>query len=85
MELELEIIAAVEAAKACTEEASLGDFQFQATPDGSYLINLKTGHVQRIREDKSELFELDEFFGSDSVSGGMSLVSPPVYGLAKAG
>lgn len=66
MELEQEILAIIEAAKAWNKDADLSDFQFMATEDGSLLINLKTGQTQFIHDDESELLDLVQFLGRDS-------------------
>lgn len=63
MELDEEILARVRAAKALDKEAKLSDFQLDIVEGGAALIHLKTGHVQLIDDDESELSELTWLIG----------------------
>jgi hypothetical protein len=60
MELESEILARINAAKAWDKTAKLSDFQLKAAGNGSVLINMKTRRAQLIYDDDSKLHDNED-------------------------
>jgi hypothetical protein len=60
MELEAEILARVNAAKAWDKTAKLSDFQLKVAGNGSVLINMKTSRAQLIYDDDSKLQDIQD-------------------------
>jgi hypothetical protein len=60
MELEIEVMSRIRAAKGWDRNTKLGDFQFRACENGSVLVNIKTGKAQLIYDDESILHDLDD-------------------------
>jgi hypothetical protein len=60
MELEIEVMSRIRAAKGWDRNAKLGDFQFRACENGCVLVNIKTGKAQLIYDDESILHDLDD-------------------------
>lgn len=62
MDLDREILARIQAAKAWDKDAKLEDFQIKAAENGYVLINLKSRRAQLIYDEFSELHDLEQLF-----------------------
>jgi len=62
MDIDEEIKARIRAAKVWDKEAKFEDFQIKAAENGYVLTNLRTGRVQLIYDEFSELHDLEELY-----------------------
>lgn len=60
MDLEEEILARINAAKALDKTINVSDFQLKVGDNGSVLINLKTSRAQLIYDDDSKLHDIED-------------------------
>ncbi len=62
MDIDEEIKARIRAAKVWDKEAKFEDFQIKAAGNGYVLINIRTGRVQLIYDEFSELHDLEQLY-----------------------
>ena len=62
VDIDKEIMARIDGAKAWDKDSKLEDFQIKAAENGYVLINLKTRRAQLIYDDDSELKDLHALF-----------------------
>ena len=62
MDIDEEIKARIRAAKTWDKDAKFEDFQIKAAENGYVLINLRTGRVQLIYDEFSELHDVEQLY-----------------------
>jgi hypothetical protein len=62
VDIDREIMARIDGARAWDKESKLEDFQIKAAANGYVLINLKTRRAQLIYDDDSQLDDLRDLF-----------------------
>ena len=66
MDIDKEILARIQAARAWDKDARFEDFQIKAAGNGYVLINLKSRRAQLIYDEFSELHDLEQLFPDQS-------------------
>lgn len=60
MDLDEELLARIRAAASRDHKSQISDFQLRAGPNGTVLINLRTGQAQLVFDDDSKLHDLED-------------------------